>query len=152
MFFAPIDVSDARYRIDREFISRGLARNEDEFFKAAQAELSLIWHAPYYAASSEIAAFAASAGYRTAGRDVDPMDWIRRDDAKRIGLNQLSASEMIDRVMAQTAPGSIIPIRLGLLPGGRDDYLFSRIDVLLDALIRDGYTVVPVSTLMEHAR
>jgi peptidoglycan/xylan/chitin deacetylase (PgdA/CDA1 family) len=152
MFFAPIDLSVARYRIDREFISRGLARNEDEFFRAAQAELSLIWHAPYYTASREITDFAASAGYRTAGRDVDPMDWIQRNDAKRMGLNQLPASEMIDRIMARKKPGSIIPVRLGLLPGGRDDYLFNRLDVLLDALIRDGYTLVPVSVLMEHSR
>jgi peptidoglycan/xylan/chitin deacetylase (PgdA/CDA1 family) len=152
MFYAPIDISDARYRIDREFISRGLARNEDEFFKAAGAELSLIWHAPYYAASKEIAEFAASAGYATAGRDVDPLDWIERNDTRRTGLSQLPASDMIDRVMAQKRPGSIIPIRLGLLPGGRVDYLFNRLDVLLDALIREGYSIVTVSTLMEHSR
>jgi peptidoglycan/xylan/chitin deacetylase (PgdA/CDA1 family) len=152
MFYAPIDISDARYRIDREFISRGLARNEDEFFKAAGSELSLIWHAPYYAASKETAEFAAAAAYRTIGRDVDPLDWIARNDAERTGLRQLSASAMIDRIMAQKRPGSIIPIRLGLLPGGRDDYLFNRIDVLLDALIREGYAVVPVSVLMEHGR
>ncbi|MDR1177833.1 MAG: polysaccharide deacetylase family protein [Spirochaetaceae bacterium] len=152
MFYAPVDISDARYRIDREFISRGLARNEDEFFRAAQAELSLIWHAPYYAASQETAEFAAAAGYMTTGRDVDPLDWIERNDAKRTGLSQLSASDMIDRVMAQKRPGSIIPIRLGLLPGGRDDYLFNRVDVLLDALVREGYDVVPLSVLMEHSR
>ncbi|QQO08320.1 polysaccharide deacetylase family protein [Breznakiella homolactica] len=152
MFFAPIDLSDARYRINREFITRGLARNEDEFFKAASAELSLLWHAPYYAASAEIVTAAASAGYRTIGRDVDPMDWILREDAKRIGISQFGASAMVDRIMAQKKPGSIIPVRLGLLPGGRDDYLFSRIDVLLDALIRAGYSVVPVSTLIEHSR
>ncbi|MDR1429294.1 MAG: polysaccharide deacetylase family protein [Spirochaetaceae bacterium] len=152
MFYAPIDVSDARYRIDREFISRGLARNEDEFFRAAGAELALIWHAPYYAASRETAEFAAAAAYLTVGRDIDPLDWIERDDAKRTGLNQLSASDMIDRVMTQKRPGSIIPVRIGLLPGGRDDYLFNRVDVLLDALVRDGYSIVPVSVLMEHSR
>jgi peptidoglycan/xylan/chitin deacetylase (PgdA/CDA1 family) len=152
MFYAPIDISDARYRIDREFISRGLARNEDEFFTASGAELSLFWHAPYYAASKDIAEFAEAAGYRTIGRDVDPLDWIERGDTSRTGVHQLSGPDMVDRIMARKRPGSIIPIRLGLLPGGRDDYLFHRVDVLLDALIREGYAVVPVSALMEHAR
>jgi hypothetical protein len=59
---------------------------------------------------------------------------------------------MIDRIMDTKRPGSIIPLRLGILSGGRSDYLFLRIDVLLDALVRSGYTVVPVSTLMEHAQ
>jgi hypothetical protein len=59
---------------------------------------------------------------------------------------------MIDRIMEEKQPGSIIPIRLGLLPGGRTDYLYTRIGVLLDALIREGYAIVPVSTLIEHAR
>jgi peptidoglycan/xylan/chitin deacetylase (PgdA/CDA1 family) len=152
MFFAPIDVSDARYRIDPDFISRGLARNEDEFFRASGSELSLLWHPPYYAASPEIIAAAAAAGYKTVGRDTDPQDWISRDESRRIGITQYSASDMIDLIMETKRPGSIIPIRLGLLPGGRKDYLFNRLAVLLDALVRSGYRVAPVSALMEHAR
>jgi peptidoglycan/xylan/chitin deacetylase (PgdA/CDA1 family) len=152
MFFAPIDLSDSRYRIGEDFIARGLARNEDEFYQASSRELSLLWHPPYYAASTEIISAAAKAGYRSSGRDVDPMDWLSRDDAYRLSLSQFSAGEMIDRIMEQKRPGSIIPVRLGALPGGRTDYLYLRIEVLLDALIREGYQVVPVSTLMEHAR
>ncbi|MDR2101444.1 MAG: polysaccharide deacetylase family protein [Treponema sp.] len=152
MFFAPIDLSDARYRIGDDFISRGLARNEDEFYRASGEELNLLWHPPYYAASAEIISAAAGAGYKTIGRDVDPMDWVRRDDVYRIGLYQDSAADMINRIMETKQPGSIIPVRLGLLPGGRQDYLFSRINVLLDALVRSGYSLVPVSTLMEHSR
>jgi peptidoglycan/xylan/chitin deacetylase (PgdA/CDA1 family) len=152
MFFSPINFSDARYRVGTEFITRGLARNEDEYFRAAGAELSLLWHAPYFSASAEIAAAARQAGYLTIGRDVDPLDWVSRDEAKTLGITQYSASAMIDRIMNLKRPGSIIPIRLGTLPGGRQDYLYLRIEVLLDALIRAGYTVVPVSTIIEHAR
>jgi peptidoglycan/xylan/chitin deacetylase (PgdA/CDA1 family) len=152
MFFAPIDFSDARYRVGADFVTRGLARNEDEYFKAAGAELSLLWHAPYFKASAETAAAAARAGYQTVGRDVDPMDWVSREEARNSGAAQYSASDMIDRVMNLKRPGSIIPVRLGVLPGGRGDYLFLRIEVLLDALIRSGYSVVPVSTVIEHAR
>jgi peptidoglycan/xylan/chitin deacetylase (PgdA/CDA1 family)/WD40 repeat protein len=152
MFFALIDLSDARYRIQSDFISRGLARNEDEFFSAVGNELGLIWHAPYYAASAEIVAAASLAGYTTVGRDVDPMDWVTREDVRRGGVTQYAAADMVDNIMDRKRPGSIIPIRLGLLSGGRTDYLYNRIGVLLDALIREGYSVVTVSTLIEHAR
>jgi peptidoglycan/xylan/chitin deacetylase (PgdA/CDA1 family) len=152
MFFALIDLSDSRYRIQSDFISRGLARNEDEFFNVTGSELGLIWHAPYYAASAEIVAAASQAGYVTMGRDVDPMDWVSREDVRRGGVTQYSASDMIDLIMEQKRPGSIIPIRLGLLAGGRSDYLYTRIGVLLDALIREGYSMTTVSALIEHAR
>jgi peptidoglycan/xylan/chitin deacetylase (PgdA/CDA1 family) len=150
MFFVPIDLFDTRYQIQSDFISRGLARNEDEFHKASGGELELLWHAPYYSFSPEIIAAATTVGYKTIGRDVDPRDWVGRDEAGQ-NIPQYSASEMIDRIIAQKQPGSIIPIRLGLLPG-RGDYLFSRIGLLLNALVREGYSMVPVSTLIEHAR
>jgi peptidoglycan/xylan/chitin deacetylase (PgdA/CDA1 family) len=152
MFFAPIDLSDSRFRISADFISRGLARNEDEFYQASGGELTLLWHPPYYASSTEIAEAAAQVGYRSSGRDVDPLDWISREDARRLGVSQYPAADIIDRIIEAKRPGSIIPLRLGVLSGGRADYLFLRLDVLLDALARSGYTVVPVSTLMEHAK
>jgi peptidoglycan/xylan/chitin deacetylase (PgdA/CDA1 family) len=150
LFFAAIDLSDSRYSIDDDFISRGLARNEDEFYRATGRELTLIWHPPYYAASPEISASAARAGYRTVARDVDPLDWVSREDEKRLSLPQYSAADMIDRIVTARKPGSVIPVRLGLLSGGRSDYLFSRINVLLDALVREGYSVVPVSALKDY--
>jgi peptidoglycan/xylan/chitin deacetylase (PgdA/CDA1 family) len=152
MFFAPLDLSDARYRISDDFITRGLARNEDEFFQAAGAELGLLWHAPYYAHSTDISGAAFKAGYTTITRDIDPLDWVSREEEQRLGLVQYSASDIVDRIMEAKKPGSIIPVRLGLLSGGRKDYLFNRINVLLDALVREGYSVVPVSTLLERGR
>jgi peptidoglycan/xylan/chitin deacetylase (PgdA/CDA1 family) len=152
MFFAPLDLSDARYRINDDFIARGLARNEDEFFRAAGAELGLLWHAPYYAHSTDISAAAGRAGYTTVTRDTDPLDWVSREDEQRLGLVQNSASGMVDRIMEAKKPGAVIPIRLGLLSGGRKDYLFGRINVLLDALSREGYSVVPISALLERSR
>jgi len=152
MFYAPIDLSDSRYRVDKTFITRGLARNEDEYFKATGKELSLFWHPPFYAASREIAAAAAEAGYRTTGRDTDSRDWIRASDARRLSMEQLPAAEMIDAIVDAAEGGSIIPIRLGALEGGRPDYLFNSLEVLLDALIRKGYEVVPVSTLLNKSR
>jgi hypothetical protein len=152
LFFSPMDISDTRYQVQGDFILQGLARNEDEFFKAAGKELTLLWHPPYYAVSSDIVAAAAQAGYITIGRDVDPLDWITQEEARRIGIRQYAAPEMIDRIMEQILPGSIVPIRLGALPGGRPDYLFGSLGVLLDALIRSDFTLAPVSVLLEHNR
>jgi peptidoglycan/xylan/chitin deacetylase (PgdA/CDA1 family) len=152
MFFAPLDLSDARYRIGGDFVARGLARNEDEYFKAAGAELSLLWHPPYYSASSDISDVAFRAGYTTLTRNLDPLDWVSREEEQRLGLIQFSASDIIDRIMETKKTGDMVPIRLGLLPGGRKDYLYSRINVLMDALVREGYSVVPVSVLLEHSR
>lgn len=152
LFFAPIDLTDGRYRIDADFIKRGLARNEDAFFNASSSELSLLWHAPYYAYSSAVVSAAEAVGYRYVGRDIDPMDWYTRTDARRNAQLYRGASAIVDYIVAQKRPGSVVPVRLGIPSGGRDDYLFGRMDVLLDAIVRAGYEVVPVSVLMDHAR
>jgi peptidoglycan/xylan/chitin deacetylase (PgdA/CDA1 family) len=151
LFYAPIDLSDSRYRIDSDFIARGLARNEDEYYRACGAELGLLWHPPFYRESAGIAQAAARAGYVTVGRDIDPLDWLSREDALRLGINRVGVPFMIERVMELKRPGSIIPLRLGTLPGG-NDYLFLYIDVLLDALLRSGYGIVPVSALVQRPR
>jgi peptidoglycan/xylan/chitin deacetylase (PgdA/CDA1 family) len=151
MFYAPINLSDVRYLIDKDYITRGLARNEDEFFKATGKELGLLWHPPYYAVSAGIVHAAGEAGYKTIGRDIDPGDWITRDDAKRITMELPYAADMIDNIMDAKQGGSIIPIRLGLLPGGRKDYLFNSLEVLLEALSRDVCAVVTVSDLINHS-
>jgi peptidoglycan/xylan/chitin deacetylase (PgdA/CDA1 family) len=152
MFFAPIDLADTRYRIDADFIRRGLARNEDEFFNATGSELSLLWHAPWYAVSPTLLAAGASVSYRYINRDVNPLDWVTRIDARRNPGLYLSAAELVDSIFAAKKPGSIVPIRLGVPSGGRDDYLFGKLDVLVDSLLRAGYSLVPVSVLIDHAR
>jgi len=148
LFYTPIDLSDARYRITNEFITRGLARNEDEFHKATGRELSVLWHPPFYRSSRAVNANADAAGYITVNRSIDPGDWISREDALRLNLRQVSPSEMIEQIIQKRESGAIIPIRLGLLPGGRDEYLFQRIEALLDALLRSGYEIVPVSSVV----
>ena len=146
MFYAPVDLSSSRYRFNDEYIAKGLARNEDEYFQATGRELSLLWHPPFYRISGEIATAARRAGYLTVGSDVDPLDWMSREEALRLGINRDSVPEMIQKIMEKKERGSIIPIRLGRQTG-RNDYLFLNIEVLLEALVRSGYSVVPVSTL-----
>jgi len=148
LFYAPIDLSDTRYRITREFIAQGLARNEDEFHRATGKELSILWHPPFYRTSSQINSAASASGYITVFRSMDPGDYLSREDALRLNLRQIPPAEMIDQIAARREANAVIPIRLGQLPGGRDEYLFQRIEVLLDALIRCGYVIVPVSTII----
>ena len=148
LFYAPIDFSDSRYRISQEFIAQGLARNEDEFHRATGRELSLLWHPPFYRSSDPINAAAAVSGYTTVRRDIDPGDWLSRDDALRLNIRSTSTGDMIEQIVARRRNNAVIPVRLGLLSGGRDEYLFQRIDVLLDALIRSGCEIVPVSAVV----
>jgi len=148
LFYTPIDLSDTRYRITNEFIARGLARNEDEFNKATGKELSMLWHPPFYRTSDTVNAAAAAVGYVTINRNIDSGDWMSREDTLRLNLRQIPPSEMIEQIIQKREAGAIIPIRLGLLPGGRDEYLFQRIEALLDALIRSGYEIVPVSSVI----
>ena len=148
MFYAPIDLSDTRYRITESFISQGLARNEDEFNRITGRELTIIWHPPFHRSSDLINSAAAASGYRTAVRSIDPGDWLSREDALRLNLRQVPPSEMIDQIIKNNYSGAVIPVRLGILPGGRDEYLFQHIEALLDALIRSGSEIVPVSTVL----
>jgi len=150
LFYAPIDFSDTRYRITEGFISQGLARNEDEFNKITGRELTIIWHPPFYRSTALINSAAAAAGYLTAVRSFDPGDWLSKEDSLRLNMRQIPPSEMIEQIMSNRQHGAVIPIRLGLLPGGRDEYLFQYIEVLLDALIRSGCEIVTVSSVIRR--
>lgn len=156
LFFSYFNMTDARYRITRDFIKQGLARNEDQYFKLTAGEgrqgkeLALLWHAPYYFVNSEIIAASREMNYTYVGYDVDPLDWVPRDDEG--GGMYLPVPDLVERLMAKKKPGSIIPIRIGIVNGGREDYLFQHLDLLINGLISRGYRVVPVSTLIEHAK
>jgi len=151
MFFTAVDPTDARFKIDTEYVRRGLARAEDEWFSATGKELSLLWHTPYYTVNTDILAAGASMNYTFVGRDVDPLDWVTLADVARMPSSYLDAHRIVEKVLAEARPGSIIPIRLGIPAGGRDDYLFRELALLVDNLIGSGYRIVPVSTLIEHA-
>ncbi len=151
MFFSAVDPTDARYRIDRDYVRRGLARAEDDWYAVTGGELSLLWHTPYYSVNSDIVEAGASMNYAYVGRDIDPLDWVSRTDAASMPGSYLGAHAIIEKILAQAKPGSIIPIRLGVPEGGRDDYLFRELGLLIDALVGAGYDIVPVSDLIQHA-
>lgn len=157
LFYTYFDFSSGRFQVTPEFIRQGLARNEDLFFEATGRELSLLWHAPYYFVSPSIISASRQLNYAYIGRDVDSMDWVALRDHSGISRLYKPTARIIDDVMEAKKPGSIIAMTVGRPgddrpDGGREDYLFHRLDVLLNGLIERGYTVVPVSTLMDNAR
>jgi peptidoglycan/xylan/chitin deacetylase (PgdA/CDA1 family)/WD40 repeat protein len=151
LFFSYFNMTDASFRIDKDFIKQGLARNEDDYFNVTGKELSLIWHAPYYFTNSDIIEASMEMNYTYIGRDVDALDWVSSSEPT-LSAFYMPSSELVERVLKLKKPGSIIPVRLGKADLGREDYFFHRLDALINGLIRLGYSIVPVTDLIDHAR
>ncbi|RPJ05476.1 MAG: polysaccharide deacetylase family protein [Spirochaetaceae bacterium] len=152
LFYANFNMTDARFALDAEFIKKGLARNEDDYFAATGKELALLWHAPYYIVNSTIIQASKEMNYSYVGRDVDSLDWVSKSDISISSKSYMTSPDLIERIISMKKPGSIIPVEIGLTVNNRDDYLFQYLEILINALVKLGYEIVPVSTLMEHSR
>jgi len=152
LFYTYFDMTDVSLKINKEFIKLGLARTEDDYYAATGREVSLLWHAPYYFVNSDIVDASLEMNYTHVGRDVDSMDWMTRETAVVSPGAFMSASELVERILEKKRPGSIVPILVGIPQGSRNDYLFQKLDLLINGLMKRGYRIVPVSTLIEHAR
>ncbi|NBB90212.1 MAG: polysaccharide deacetylase family protein [Spirochaetes bacterium] len=157
LFYTYFDMTDARYEITKDFVTEGLARNEDDYFEVTGSELSLLWHAPYYFVSPAIIRASQEMSYTYVSRDVDALDWVPRRDGRGVTSLYRSSAEIVERILEEKQPGSVIAMRVGTpgessAYGGRDDYLFQKLDLLINRLTERGYDIVPVSTLIEHAR
>ena len=92
------------------------------------------------------------AGYRYVAPDVNVLDWVTLEQERVTpGLCKDSA-RLIEDIMAAKKPGSIIPVRIGKPAGARPDYLYDKVDTLLNALIEAGYDIVSIDTLIKNAR
>jgi hypothetical protein len=152
MFSSYFNMTDSRYVIDKEFIKTGLGHTEDAYFAASGSEISLFWHAPYYFVNSQIIEASKEMGYVYSGRDINALDWITETEQSVASGIYLSSSELINKIVREKKPGSIIPVMAGAPDKERMDYLCAKIDVLIDELINLGYEIVPVSVLYEHAK
>ncbi len=149
LFYAYFNMTDSKYRLDKEFIKRGLARNEDDYYALTGEELALLWHAPYYVVNTDIIDASIEMNYTYVNRDIDPLEWAwSMKDYAGAGL---SVPQMVEKIMKQKKPGSIIPIRLGEGKDG-NGALYGNLDLLLNNLLEMGYSIVPVSVLMDRAR
>ena len=162
LFFSYFNMTDSRYGIDMNFIEQGLARTEDEYYQATGKELSRLWHAPFYFVSPDVLAATRSLHYAYVGRDVDSLDWVPAHDDNGLARLYQPSANLLERVIEKVKPGSIVSMTIGKpeenlastgeFVGGRNDYLFQKLDVLLNALIERGYSEVTVSELRDHAR
>lgn len=152
LFYTTWDLSGTQYRIDEDFVIRGLARNEDDFYNATGQELTLLWHAPYYVTSPTIMSAGGKAGYRYVAGDVSVPDWATAEQERLMPGIYRASAVLIEDIMRDTKPGSIIPVRIGRPEGTRSDYLYDKIEILVNALIEDGYGIVTVDTLIQGVR
>lgn len=152
LFYTTWDLSGTQYRIDEDFIVRGLARNEDDFYNATGQELTLLWHAPYYVTSPTILSAGAKAGYRYVAGDVSVPDWATAEQERMMPGIYRGAAALVEDIMRDVKPGSIVPVRIGRPTGTRSDYLHDKIETLVNALIEDGYGIVTVDTLIQGVR
>ena len=151
LFYTHLDMSDYLYRIDDDFVVRGLGRNEDEYFDTTGAEINTLWHAPWYVTGPAVMDATQRMNYLYVGRDVDPLDWVTLDAPKGTRDLYKKSANLVEQVLDEVQTGSIIPVRIGK-PGNREDYFFQDIDILINALLREGYTIVTAGLLKAHSR
>ena len=139
MYFSTADLTEKGFIINEEFIRRGLARNEDEFYAATGRELSLMWHAPFYKANREIKKAGEASGYRyvEAGRlALDTYTLEKAADGKKW---YLGAKDLVKLYVDAAEPNMIIPINVGISAGTRTDYLYEKLSLLIGDFLDLGY-------------
>ena len=147
MFFTNVDLTSTTFVADENFIRRGLARNEDEFFAATGKELSLYWHAPHYFTNNGIILAGKKAGYNYIDAELVLSDLSTVEETLRSGAQYYSAARIIEAVADGLKDGAVLPVAAGVSTGTRPDYLYEWLDVLISAILDKGYKIVPVSEL-----
>lgn len=147
MFFSPSSLEDDSFKFTENFIRRGLARNEDDFYELTGSELSLVWHMPDYYLTNTILKAGENSGYTWIDKGLAPQDYVTYEKSLEEEIQYMSSSEIIDYVIENLSPGAIIPISVGIASGTRGDYLYDKLDVLISAILSEGYEIVTVSEL-----
>lgn len=147
MFFTNVVLTSKGFVVDEEFIRRGLARNEDEFFATTGSELSLLWHAPFYKANENIKSSGKKSGYRYVEAGRFSLDTITLEDSSFGKAGYLSAGDLVSFYVENATEGSVIPVSTGISKGSRTDYLYEKFDLLLGSLLEAGFEVVDYKKL-----
>jgi polysaccharide deacetylase family sporulation protein PdaB len=90
-----------------------------------------LFRAPYGEYDDRVIAAVEGLGLQTVQWDVDSLDW-----------KELSAAEITERVLKRVSPGSIV------LFHNAAKHTPEALPGVIEALIRDGYTILPVSELL----
>ena len=143
LFYTGADLLSDDFIIDDNFIRRGLARNEDEFYALTGKDLSLFWHAPYCRSNSLIKQAGKDAGYTF----VDTLVCAYRA-AGRQGEGVLLSSELIADMCSELFDGAVVLLPCGPLGTCHGTVICDKLEVLISAILEAGYTIVPVSQLV----
>lgn len=127
MFYACVDLTSKDFTITEDYIRRGLARNEDEYYSCTRKELSLLWHAPFYKSNKMIKDAAGRSGYSYVDFPTE--------------------MELLDSKAGKTIESQIIPITVGLKANGGNKKFYDKLELLINSLFDSGYEIVPVSEL-----
>ncbi len=145
LFYTYFNMADPRYQINREFLKKGLARNEDDYFITTGKEMSMIWHTPYYYLNKEILDTTGVLNYIYVGKELDIPDWVGTTSTQ----NTLYKDNLtiIHDILDSVVPGTIIPVTLGKF-SERDDYLYRQLGMLIEGLILQGYDFVSLESFL----
>jgi len=145
LFYTSVDLLSDDFIIDENFIRRGLARNEDEFYALTGKDLSLFWHAPYCRSNSLIKQAGKDAGYTF----VDTLVCAyRAAGSEGEGAGVLLSSELIADICSELFDGAVVLLPCGPLGTCHGTVICDRLEVLISAILEAGYTIVPVSQLV----
>ncbi len=148
MFYTAVDLLSNSFSIDESFIRRGLANNEDEFFALTGKDMELFWHTPFYRNSKLIENAGLNAGYTLLDNVLFIDDTMTLEAAAKIGQSYVSSTNIIENIIPQLYDGAIIPISVGVSDGKRTDYIYEKMDILINAIYEAGYAIAPVSQVI----
>lgn len=140
MFFSTVNLTKNSFVIDEDFIRRGLARNEDEFYSTTKSELSLYWHAPYYKETEEIKNAAKKSGYSYVDCPYEFLDFENENQ---------NPEELIYKYCSYILENgsAIIPIPVGYSEIQKNEPLYEYLELLIFALIDNKIEIVEIQDL-----
>ena len=127
MFYSCTDLTVKNFEINEEYVRRGLARTEDEYFAVTGKELALLWHAPFYKSNKMIRDAGSEAGYSYVDFPID--------------------DGSIDSKAGKTLESQIIPITVGIKSDSEKNEFYTKLELLINSLMDGDYEIVPVSGL-----
>ena len=140
MFFTTANLTENSFVINEDFVRRGLARNEDEFYDCTKNELTLFWHAPYYSVNPEIIKYGDMAGYTYIDLGIDISEF-NSPDANPEKLIR----KFCDNLNKNN--GGMISIVGGFSQGNHTRPLYKYLDLVISVLLDSGYELVDLNSL-----
>ena len=140
MFFTTANLTENSFVINEDFVRRGLARNEDEFYACTGTELSLFWHAPYYAVNPELITYGGNAGYTYVNTVCDISEFSNPD---------MDPEKMIKKFCQalEKSGGGVVSVVGGFSQSNHSRPLYKYIALLISALLDSGYELVDLNSL-----